>query len=247
MILNDGDILERIKKGLFSLASPESVQPASYDMMLGEEIRSIDGKLLKNFFTEDSSYVLKPGQFVLAHTIEKIDMPNDLVGIVLGKSSLARKGLQVEMAGFIDPGFVGQITLEISNLSDKPIELKFAMNVCQIYFMQLTRPAIHPYSADRNHYQYQTGATTSKSDCFIELPDPENIYIQSMHSKEEFDSILENAFTGKREEGKKSKRTVRKSGSNEVVVEGMTSIEIDQLINEIIRKILGDDDEDRKD
>lgn len=247
MILNDGDILERIKKGLFSLASPESVQPASYDMMLGEEIRSIDGKLLKNFFTEDSSYVLKPGQFVLAHTIEKIDMPNDLVGIVLGKSSLARKGLQVEMAGFIDPGFVGQITLEISNLSDKPIELKFAMNICQIYFMQLTRPAIHPYSADRNHYQYQTGATASKSDCFIELPDPENIYIQSMHSKEEFDSILENAFTGKNEEGRKSKRTVRKNGSNEVVVEGMTSIEIDQLINDIIRKILGDDDEDRKD
>lgn len=169
MVLCDLDILQMMTEGVFDKASLGNINPASIDLSLGEEIRDVDGHLIDKL-GKDDEFVIKPNQFVLAHTLEKINMPINLLGIVKGKSSLARKGLIVEFAGFIDPGFTGQITLELKNVSDKPVTLKKYMRICQLCFLKMNGVPKFPYgSDDGSHYQHQMGATASRNDCFVDI------------------------------------------------------------------------------
>lgn len=169
MVLRDLDILQMMAEGIFNGASLGNINPASLDLSLGEEIRDVDGHLIDKL-GKDDEFIIKPNQFVLAHTLEKINMPINLLGIVKGKSSLARKGLIVEFAGFIDPGFTGQITLELKNVSDKPVTLKKYMRICQLCFLKMDQAPRYPYGSDNDsHYQHQMGAVASRNDCFVDI------------------------------------------------------------------------------
>lgn len=169
MVLRDLDILQMMTEGVFDRASIANINPASIDLSLGEEIRDVDGRLIDRLGKNDE-FIIKPNQFVLAHTLEEINMPVNLLGIVKGKSSLARKGLIVEFAGFIDPGFSGQITLELKNVSDKPVTLKKYMRICQLCFLKMSGVPRFPYGSDKDsHYQHQMGAVASRNDCFVDI------------------------------------------------------------------------------
>lgn len=157
MILSDRTIRDFCirRLGLSSLIEPfnkEQLQPASYDLLLGEIQDSVNDEK-----------VILPKEFLLASTIEKVNVPNTLVGRLEGKSSWARKGLIIHAAGFIDPGFSGTLTLEVANLSNQPILLRKGFRICQISFHELDKPAERPYGhKDLNsHYQNQNGITAS--------------------------------------------------------------------------------------
>lgn len=111
------------------------------------------------------SYRLAPGEFLLGSTVEWIKMPDDLVARIEGKSSLGRLGLAIHAtAGFIDPGFEGDLTLEISNLASMPIILRENMRIGQIAFMEMSEPVDRPYGHPDlgSHYQLQKGPTASR-------------------------------------------------------------------------------------
>jgi dCTP deaminase len=115
--------------------------------------------------TDGSPFILHPGEFVLGATAERFGVPADLVGRIEGKSSLGRLGLLIHStAGFIDPGFDGHITLELSNVANLPITLYPAMKIGQISFHKLTTPAEHPYGTGKlgSKYQGQRGPTPSR-------------------------------------------------------------------------------------
>ena len=113
----------------------------------------------------DEPFILHPGEFVLGSTLERIGVPDDLVGRVEGKSSLGRLGLLIHStAGFIDAGFDGHITLELANVASLPITLYPGMKIGQVSFMQMTTPADKPYGsgASGSKYQGQRGPTPSR-------------------------------------------------------------------------------------
>ena len=115
---------------------------------------------------EDEPFVLHPGEFVLGSTLERCALPDDLAGRLEGKSSLGRLGLLTHStAGFIDPGFSGHITLELSNVANLPITLWPGMKIGQLCLLRLTSPAEHPYGSAKvgSKYQGQRGPTPSKS------------------------------------------------------------------------------------
>ena len=122
MILSDGDIDHIIKSGQAFLVNPyneEMLQPCSVDMTLGWELKNIHGKSID---LRCSSYKLKPQEFILGSTFEKVHIPYNLCGHIDGKSSIGRLGVFIENSGFVDSGFTGNITLEIYNASDKEFE-----------------------------------------------------------------------------------------------------------------------------
>jgi len=175
MILSDKDIKEAIKKGNISiepLLDPElQIQPSSVDLRLGNEFRLfkyvempfIDprNKEANQEITElrsikdDGCFIVHPGDFLLGTTLEYVKVPDDMVARMEGRSSMGRLGLIIHStAGYIDPGFEGKITLEISNLGKIPIALYPKMRVCQIVFEKMTSPAERPYGINR-HSKYQ--------------------------------------------------------------------------------------------
>lgn len=110
----------------------------------------------------DDCFRIVKGDFILASTQETVHIPNDVVGLVNGKSSLGRRGLVIhQTAGFIDPGFKGQITLELTMVSNKPLRLHAGQPICQLVLMRLTSAAERPYGSDGlgSHYQGQQGPT----------------------------------------------------------------------------------------
>jgi dCTP deaminase len=129
-------------------------QPASIDLRLGDTE-------LYEFPGQSGVWQLEAGRHTLACTAEYIGITSSLAGRVDGKSSWARKGLLVHTAGFIDPGFRGQITLELKNLGHKPIMLRRLNPICQVSFDWLDAPARRPYGHPglKSHYQGQTGIT----------------------------------------------------------------------------------------
>lgn len=139
-------------------------QPVSIDLRLGD-IRDSDGYL--HLTPDDEAYnpgfpyMMQPGEFMLGSTIEEIQLSCQLVGQVHGKSTLARKGLLVHAAGLVDPGFRGQLTLEMLNMSGEPIALKRGMLICQITFEFLSCTPERAYGDDglRSRYQGQWGPT----------------------------------------------------------------------------------------
>lgn len=133
---------------------PLKFEPISIDLHL-EEVELGDEVLRKGSIT------LKPGVFCLGSTIEEFNMPNDVVGFIVGKSTFAREALQVEAAGLVDPGFHGFITFEFKNLHhEDEIILEIGESMAQVYFMPTDEPVDVPYGHG-SHYQGQVGVTRS--------------------------------------------------------------------------------------
>jgi dCTP deaminase len=155
------------------------VQPSSVDVRVDRYFRVfhnarypfIDVKEPQEDLTElvevdeDAPFILHPGEFVLGSTLERIKLPDDLVARLEGKSSLGRLGLLIHStAGFIDPGWDGHVTLELSNVANLPITIYHGMKIGQLSFVQMTEPAETPYGADTlgSKYQGQRGPTPSR-------------------------------------------------------------------------------------
>jgi len=181
VILSDGTLRELLGSGRIILEpyDPALVQPASVDVRLGTEFRVMRNSRLTHIdpfeeqpklmdtvsVPEGEPFVLHPGEFALGHTMETVGCPDDIVGVVNGKSSLGRLGIQVHAtAGFIDPGFKGTVVLELSNVSNLPILLRPGMKVAQLVFQKLDKPAERPYGHPdlKSKYQNQQGAVASK-------------------------------------------------------------------------------------
>lgn len=183
MILSDRDIKKLIKEKRLifkpSLTS-DQIGPASIDLKLGPVFKSfniakhhlLDIKkglpkndfIIKRRLKNGESYILHPNSFVLAATLEYIEVPEDIVLRVEGKSTLARMGILVHTAGFVDPGFEGTLTLEISNQSELPVALYPGMYICQIAVEYLSSPAEVPYNKRKKSlYSKQKEPTTAKT------------------------------------------------------------------------------------
>ena len=170
MILSDHTIMYNVVDNRLAIEplDPKQIQPASVDIRLGntfsivedfpDGIITMDSKIAYKTIIADR-YVLMPGQFVLATTMEYFKLPDNLTAFVEGRSSLGRMGLFIQNAGWVDPGFEGEITLELFNANKCAIELKAGRRVGQLVFAEMDKPALHPYNGK---YQGQKGATGSK-------------------------------------------------------------------------------------
>lgn len=170
MILSDKTIMSLLKNGTLSISplQDDQIQPASVDIRLGDTFSVVEDSSTGILtFTKEmvykkihaDTYLLLPGQFVLATTKEYISLPNDLTAFVEGRSSLGRMGLFIQNAGWVDPGFSGEITLELFNANRCAIELQSGRRIGQLVFAQMDQPALFPYCGK---YQGQRGATGSK-------------------------------------------------------------------------------------
>lgn len=163
-ILSDRDIWKYLDSGelVVNPCNDIDVQPASIDLHLSDELIDLDGVISVLEYGEE--YVLQPGEFILGCTSEYVEIPDNLSGRVEGRSSIGRLGITAHItAGYIDPGFKGQITLEINNVSDKDFILKKNMNICQIVFETLTSPCIRPYGSKDLGSKYQDSKGTIAS------------------------------------------------------------------------------------
>jgi len=182
VLLSDKDIRTEIDKGrvVIDPFEPVMVQPSSIDVRLDRFFRVfenhrypyIDPSEEQSDLTRlvepdgDEPFILHPGEFVLASTYEVITLPDDVAARLEGKSSLGRLGLLTHStAGFIDPGFSGHVTLELSNVATLPIKLYPGMKIGQLCLFRLSSPAEHPYGSERygSRYQGQRGPTASRS------------------------------------------------------------------------------------
>jgi len=180
-VLSDRTIREQIAAGRISIdpLDGDAIQPASVDLRLDDSFRIfrvtsrafVDVREAVDDLTElvtiahDEPFVLQPGAFCLATTLETITLPDDIVARVDGRSSLGRLGLLVHAtAGYVDPGWRGKLTLELSNQSQMPIALYYGMRVSQISFLELSSAAERPYGTPGlgSKYQGQTGPTPSR-------------------------------------------------------------------------------------
>ena len=180
MVLADRTIARLIDSGRIEIDpyDPALLQPSSVDMRVDCLFRVfrnnlypyIDVREPQENLTElveigDAPFILHPGEFVLGSTYERVRLPDDLVGRLDGKSSLGRLGLLIHStAGFIDPGFDGHITLELSNVANLPITIYAEMKIGQLSFVQLSEPAAAPYGSGAigSKYQGQKGPTPSR-------------------------------------------------------------------------------------
>jgi dCTP deaminase len=181
MILSDRDIRAELAAGRIVIDPylPEAVQPSSVDIHLGNRFRVfrnnrtavIDPRADQPELTElveiagDEPFILHPGEFVLGATFERVALPDDLVARLEGRSSLGRLGLMIHStAGYVDPGWEGTLTLELSNAANLPIKLYDGMKIGQISFQRLSSPAEVPYGDPRigSRYRGQTDPTASR-------------------------------------------------------------------------------------
>ncbi len=170
MILSDKTLLKMLdeKSLIIEHMEKEQIQPASVDIRLGNTfsivedssvgIINLEHEIKYKTITSDT-YILLPNQFILATTMEYFDLPNNLTAFVEGRSSLGRMGLFIQNAGWVDPGFKGEITLELYNANRCAIELKAGRRVGQLVFAKMDNTALNPY---KGKYQGQKGATGSK-------------------------------------------------------------------------------------
>jgi len=182
MLLSDRDLIDELKAGQLQLEpfDPALVQPSSIDVRLDRFFRVFNNHLYTHIdpaeqqddltamveVADGQPFVLHPGEFVLASTLEVITLGDQLAGRLEGKSSLGRLGLLTHStAGFIDPGFSGHVTLELSNVATLPIKLWPGMKIGQLCFFRLSSPSEHPYGSEKygSRYQGQRGPTPSRS------------------------------------------------------------------------------------
>ena len=181
MVLSDRTIRRLLDEGRIGIDPYEEtlLQPSSVDVRVDRYFRVfrnsrypfIDVKAQQEELTElvqvtgDEAFILHPGEFVLGSTLERITLPDDLVARLEGKSSLGRLGLLIHStAGFIDPGWDGHVTLELSNVANLPITIYRGMKIGQLSFVQLSEPAEAPYGTEGlgSKYQGQAGPTPSR-------------------------------------------------------------------------------------
>jgi len=182
MLLSDRDIRAEIESGRVQLDPLDlgMVQPSSIDVRLDKFFRLFDNHkypfidpaeeqpdLTRGVEVDPGeAFILHPGEFVLGSTFELVTLPDDIAARLEGKSSLGRLGLLTHStAGFVDPGFSGHVTLELSNVATLPIKLWPGMKIGQLCFFRLTSPSEHPYGSDKygSRYQGQRGPTASRS------------------------------------------------------------------------------------
>jgi dCTP deaminase len=182
MLLSDRDIREQLESGRVGLEPLElgMIQPSSIDVRLDRYFRLfnnhkypfIDPREDQSELTQlvevkdGEPFILHPGEFVLGSTYELVTLPDDIAARLEGKSSLGRLGLLTHStAGFVDPGFSGHVTLELSNVATLPIKLWPGMKIGQLCFIRLTSPAEKPYGSAEysSRYQGQRGPTASRS------------------------------------------------------------------------------------
>jgi dCTP deaminase len=182
VLLSDRDIRAEIAANRVGVEPFDEamIQPSSVDVRLDKFFRVFENhkysvidpsteqaELTREVIAEgDEPFILHPGEFVLASTYEVITLPDDLAGRLEGKSSLGRLGLLTHStAGFIDPGFSGHITLELSNVANLPVKLFPGMKIGQLCLIKLSSPAEHPYGSEKygSRYQGQRGPTASRS------------------------------------------------------------------------------------
>lgn len=170
MILSDQTIMKMLEEGTLRISplDPRQIQPASVDIRLGNTFSVVEdtsqGIILMDRATpyktiQSDSYLLLPNQFVLATTMEYIALPDSVTAFVEGRSSMGRMGLFIQNAGWVDPGFEGEITLELYNANRCAIQLQAGRRVGQLVFAQTSGPVLHPY---RGKYQGQRNATGSR-------------------------------------------------------------------------------------
>lgn len=182
MVLSDRSIKEQIRDGRIRIEplDPDDIQPSSVDVHLAERFRVfrnsrypyIDPAVEQSGLMElvsasrEAPFVLHPGEFVLGATIERLVLPDDIVARLEGKSSLGRLGLLIHStAGYVDPGWDGTLTLELSNVANLPIVLTPGMPIGQLSFMRMTTPVERPYGTPGlgSRYQGQVEPTPSRS------------------------------------------------------------------------------------
>jgi dCTP deaminase len=180
-VLSDGTIRRLVDEGRLVIDpwDPKMVQPASVDLKLGPSFRVFHNHRIQVIdladppqdltehvtVDEDETFVIHPGEFVLGRTAEWVELPDDIVARIEGKSSLGRLGLIVHAtAGFVDPAWKGTLTLEITNFNSVPIVLRPGLPIAQLSLMALDSPAERPYGHPDlgSHYQGQLDATESK-------------------------------------------------------------------------------------
>jgi len=181
VILSDRDIRSAIEAGRIVIDpfTPEAIQPSSVDLHVDRRFRVfrnnrypfIDVRTDQPDLTElveidpEQPFILHPGEFVLGSTLERVALPDDLVARLEGKSSLGRLGLLIHStAGYVDPGWDGNLTLELSNVANLPITLYYGMKIGQISFQRMSSPVEVAYGDDRigSKYRGQTDPTASR-------------------------------------------------------------------------------------
>lgn len=180
-VLSDRTIKEELAASrlIIEPLDDANIQPASIDLQLDRVFRIfrvtrrpfVDVRQPMDDLTElvtiedDEPFIIQPGTFVLGSTLEYITLPDDIVARVDGRSSLGRLGLLVHAtAGYVDPGWTGKLTLELSNQSQMPIALYYGMKISQISFLRMSTPVDRPYGSESlaSKYQGQTGPTPSR-------------------------------------------------------------------------------------
>lgn len=186
MHLSDADIISRLEKEDDLLIEPiddpaMQIQPASVDIRLANEFLrftrmntlainplqdSPEEHTEEEVLDNGETYTLHPGDFVLGSTVEWVEIPNDLVGYLNGRSTMGRLAVVIHAtAGLLDPGFKGNVVLEISNLGKVPIELEPGSRIGQLTFQELSTPAERPYGSERDSkYQSQDGVVSAQTD-----------------------------------------------------------------------------------
>lgn len=182
MVLSDRTIKELLASGRIRVdpLDPDDIQPSSIDLHLGSRFqvfrnsrypfidptREQDGLMEMVEGTLEEPFVLHPGEFALGTTVERITLPDDIVARLEGKSSLGRLGLLIHStAGYVDPGWEGNLTLELSNVANLPIVLTPGMQIGQVSFTRMTTPVERPYGSEGlgSRYQGQVDPTPSRA------------------------------------------------------------------------------------
>ncbi|WP_195696236.1 dCTP deaminase [Priestia megaterium] len=170
MILSDKTIEQKIKDKQLHIEplTDNQIQPASVDLRIGSSYLKVKehqvgvmslGQEIKYEHLKNDEIIIPPHSFLLATTLEYIKLPNDLTAFVEGRSSIGRMGLFIQNAGWVDPGFEGQITLELYNANRLPIRLIKGWRICQLVFAEMDQSTVNPY---RGKYQGQKNATGSR-------------------------------------------------------------------------------------
>lgn len=181
MILSDKTLMSMIKEGSLVVEplAEDSIQPASIDCRLDSHFLVVEDRNMHTIDLnseilyreiEGETITIPPHSFLLATTMERVKLPDDLTAFVEGRSSIGRMGLFIQNAGWVDPGFEGQITLELYNANSLPIRLEAGRRICQLVFCKMDQQALTPY---QGKYQGQRRATGSKV-----FEDRENIHGQ---------------------------------------------------------------------